>query len=43
MSVQRPAEPVAAPDFAFLTAEGHAARLGEFRGKVVMLGFFSAT
>jgi len=43
MSVQRLAEPVAAPDLAFLTAEGREARLGEFRGKVVLLGFFTAT
>ena len=43
MSVQRPAEPVPAPDLAFLTAEGREARLGELRGKVVLLGFFTAT
>ena len=43
MSVQRPAELVAAPDLAFLTAEGREARLGELRGKVVLLGFFTAT
>jgi hypothetical protein len=41
MSVQRPAEPVAAADLAF--AEGREARLGEFRGRVVLLGFFTAT
>ena len=43
MSVQRLAEPVAAPELAFLTAEGRAARLGELRGKVVLLGFFTTT
>lgn len=43
MSVHQPAEPVAAPDFAFRTAEGREARLGELRGKVVLLGFFTAT
>ena len=43
MSVQRPAEQVAAPNLAFLTAEGREARLGELRGKVVLLGFFTAT
>lgn len=43
MSVQRLAEPVAAPDLAFLTAEGREARLGELRGKVVLLGFFTTT
>jgi hypothetical protein len=43
MSVQRPAEPVGAPHLVFLTAEGREARLGEFRGKVVLLGFFTTT
>ena len=43
MSVQRPAEPVPAPDLVFLTAEGREARLGELRGKVVLLGFFTST
>lgn len=43
MSVQRPAEPVALPDLVFVTPEGRAARLGELRGKVVLLGFFTTT
>ena len=43
MSVQRLAAPVAAPELAFLTAEGREARLGELRGKVVLLGFFTTT
>ncbi len=43
MSVHRPAELVAAPDLTFLTAEGREARLGELRGKVVLLGFFTTT
>jgi cytochrome oxidase Cu insertion factor (SCO1/SenC/PrrC family) len=43
MSVQRPADPVAAPDLVFITAEGREARLGELRGKVVLLGFFTTT
>lgn len=43
MLVQRLAEPVAAPDLVFLTAEGRPARLGELRGKVVLLGFFTTT
>ncbi len=43
MSVQRPAEPIAAPDLVFLTVEGREARLSEVRGKVVLLGFFTAT
>ena len=41
MSVQRPAEPVAAPDVAFMTPEGREARLGALQGKVVLLGFFT--
>lgn len=43
MGVHRPAEPFPAPDLAFLTVEGHQARLSELRGKVVLLGFFTAT
>jgi hypothetical protein len=43
MSVQRPAEPIAAPDLAFLTVEGREVRLSEVRGKVVLLGFFTTT
>lgn len=43
MSVQRPAEPVAAPDLVFVTADGGEARLRELRGKVVLLGFFTTT
>jgi hypothetical protein len=43
MSVQRPAETIAPPDLVFLTTEGREARLGELRGKVVLLGFFTTT
>jgi len=43
LSVQRPARPVAAPDFVFVTAEGREARLGDLRGRVVFLGFFTTT
>ena len=43
MSVQRPPEPAAAPDFAFRTAEGREVRLAELRGRVVLLGFFATT
>ena len=43
MSVQRPAKPVAAPEFVFRTGDGREARLAELRGKVILLGFFSTT
>jgi len=41
LGVLRPAEPLAAPDVAFRALDGRAARLGELRGKVVLLGFFT--
>jgi cytochrome oxidase Cu insertion factor (SCO1/SenC/PrrC family) len=43
MSVQRPPQPVAAPDFVFVSAEGREVRLSELRGSVVLLGFFATT
>lgn len=43
MAVQRPAASAAAPDVAFVTADGRAARLETLRGKVVLLGFFTTT
>ncbi len=43
MAVQRPAEPLPAPDLAFRSLEGPEARLSELRGKVVLLGFFTTT
>lgn len=43
MSIERPAQPVAAPDVVFVTAAGREARLGDLRGKVVLLGFFTTT
>jgi hypothetical protein len=33
MSIERPAQPVAAPDLVFVTAEGREARLGQLRGR----------
>jgi cytochrome oxidase Cu insertion factor (SCO1/SenC/PrrC family) len=41
MQVQRPAEPVAAPDLAFTALDGRPVRLSALRGKVVLLGFFT--
>ena len=41
LGVQRPAEPTPAPDVAFRSLDGREVRLHEFRGKVVLLGFFS--
>jgi cytochrome oxidase Cu insertion factor (SCO1/SenC/PrrC family) len=43
MAVQRPAEAVAAPDLVFVSPEGREARLGDLRGKVVLLGFFTTS
>lgn len=43
MGVQRPGEPLPAPDLVFTTIDGRQARLSELRGKVVLLGFFSTT
>ena len=42
MGVDRPAAPLAAPDVSFRTLEGRDARLGDLRGKVVLLGFFTS-
>ena len=41
--VQRPGEPLPAPDLVFTTVDGRQARLSELRGKVVFLGFFTTT
>jgi cytochrome oxidase Cu insertion factor (SCO1/SenC/PrrC family) len=43
MQVQRPAEPVPAPDLAFTALDGRPVRLSALRGKVVLLGFFTTT
>ena len=41
LAVLRPAEPLATPDVQFRSLDGRAARLGELRGKVVLVGFFT--
>lgn len=41
MGVLRPAAPTPAPDVALRTLDGRQARLAEFRGKPVILGFFT--
>lgn len=41
MAVHRAAELGPAPDVAFTTPDGAPARVGDFRGKVVLLGFFT--
>lgn len=43
MIVHRPAEPFPAPDVAFAGLNGRPMRLGDLRGKVVLLGFFATT
>lgn len=43
MSVQRPVDPDQAPDLALPTLDGKTVHLRDFRGKVVLLGFFSTT
>jgi hypothetical protein len=42
MAVQRPAQPGPAPDLALPSLEGETVRLKDFRGKAVLLGFFTA-
>ena len=43
MAVHRPVEPFAAPELAFTSLDGREARLSDFRGKVIVLGFFTTT
>lgn len=43
MGVQRPAQPGPAPDLALPDLDGKTVRLSDFRGKVVLLGFFTTT
>ena len=43
MGVQRPANPGPAPDLALPSLDGGMIHLKDFRGKVVLLGFFSTT
>ena len=43
MNVERPAQPLAAPDVRFASMEAREVTLAALRGKVVLLGFFTAT
>lgn len=43
MGVQRPPNPSPAPDLALPSLDGGTVHLKEFRGKVVLLGFFTTT
>ena len=43
MAVHRPVEPFAAPELVFTSLDGREARLSDLRGRVIVLGFFTAT
>lgn len=43
MAVQRPANPGPAPDLALPALDGETVHIKDFRGKVVLLSFFSTT
>lgn len=43
MAVQRPANPGLAPDLELPSLDGRTVRIKDFRGKVVLLGFFTTT
>lgn len=43
LGVQRPATPGPAPDLGLPSLEGRIIRIKDFRGKVVLLGFFTTT
>ena len=43
MGVQRPANPGPAPDLELPNLDGSKVHIKDFRGKVVLLGFFSTT
>jgi hypothetical protein len=43
MGAERPANSGPAPDLALPTLDGGTVRIKDFRGKVVLLGFFSTT
>jgi cytochrome oxidase Cu insertion factor (SCO1/SenC/PrrC family) len=41
MVIDRVSEPSPAPDVAFRTLDGREVRVGDLRGKLVLLGFFT--
>jgi hypothetical protein len=41
MVIDRVAEPTPAPDVVFRTLEGREVRVGDLRGRLVLLGFFT--
>lgn len=43
LAIQRPANPGLAPDLTLASLEGDTVRLQDFRGKMVLLGFFSTS
>lgn len=43
LGVQRPANPSPAPDLELASLEGRTVHIKDFRGKVVLLGFFTTT
>lgn len=43
LGVQRPANPSPAPDLALPSLDGRTIHIKDFRGKVVLLGFFTTT
>ncbi len=43
MRVAKPPAPTPSPEFAFRTMAGDEVRVSSFRGKAVLLGFFSTT
>jgi len=43
MGVQRPANPALAPDLGLPSLDGRTVHVKDFRGKVVLLGFFTTT
>ncbi|MBI2878247.1 MAG: hypothetical protein HYY19_00805 [Candidatus Rokubacteria bacterium] len=43
LGVERPARPGPAPELALPSLDGKVVRLQDFRGQVVLLGFFTTT
>ncbi len=41
MAIDRVAAPIPAPDVVFWTLEGREVRVGDLRGRLVLLGFFT--